>query len=149
MSWRTISHSKAESRKQKAATDFSFRLSPLLLLLVLAGGIPAQAVDNDAFRGLWVGTVKLSYVTEVPVALNSNNVAVAPGGDLKSTFVSVFETHGDRPLVTAVRLLPHDSAHRDRPPALTLQVVRDDWVDAVSLAAEEHPAAALVSSRPP
>jgi hypothetical protein len=67
--------------------------------------------------------------------------------DLASTFVSVFETHGDRPLVTEARLLPHDSPRTDHPPTLTLEVVRDGGVDAVSLAAEERPVAALVSFR--
>ena len=75
--------------------------------------------------------------------------AAAGGRELASTFVSVFETHGDRPLVTAARLLPPDSPRADYPPALTLEVVRDGGVDAVSLAAEDRPAAALVSFRQP
>jgi hypothetical protein len=72
----------------------------------------------------------------------------AGGGELASTFVSVFETHGDRPLVAAARLLPHAPPPADHPLRLTLEVVRDGGVDAVSLAAEDGPAAALVSFRP-
>ena len=75
--------------------------------------------------------------------------AAAGGGELASTFVSVFETHGDRPLVARGQTAPARlAAGGPSPRDSTLEVVRDGGVDVVSLAAEDGPAAALVSFRP-
>ena len=67
-----------------------------------------------------------------------------------STFVSVFEAHGDRSLVKAVRLgQPEGERSTDGRglPTLILEVEHGGGVDAVSLGADERPAAELVSWR--
>lgn len=53
-------------------------LAPCWILAVLLFPCDSGAVEADTYRGLWVGTVKLKYATEVSVPLNSNNVSVAP-----------------------------------------------------------------------
>lgn len=53
---------------------------PALLVLSLGLGVvrPQAGAASDPYRGLWVGQVSLSHVTEVPVPLDENNVPVAP-----------------------------------------------------------------------
>jgi hypothetical protein len=59
------------------------------------------------------------------------------GSDLASTFASVFEAHGQRPLVNAVRLLPSRPVSPGDQATLTLEIVHDGGVDTVALASDE------------
>jgi len=59
-----------------------FPIGPLSMRLLAFGFLlsvlSCAAAEADPYRGLWVGRVKLSYVNEVSIPLNSNNVPVAP-----------------------------------------------------------------------
>ena len=54
-------------------------LARLAIGAALLGGLPGEAPGQaNALRGLWVGQVTLNFASEVTVALDKNNVAIAP-----------------------------------------------------------------------
>ena len=74
-----IPRTKANGEKRKAnpKEQPSFRWSLVLLAALWLSAVTLQAAPHPS-RGLWVGEVTLTNVNEVSVAVNAQNVVVAP-----------------------------------------------------------------------